>query len=700
MKKLTNLLTFIVLLLILPGCGEKKTQTAATDEPYLWLEEVESEKALNWVRAQNTISDEAFTGQPVYADLKERFLGVVNDRDRIIMPSVSGKHVYNLWQDATYERGLWRRMTLDEFIKGKTEWQTVLDLDKLSAEENRKWVFKGASWLAPDYSRCLLSVSDGGKDEGVIREFDAVKGAFVEGGFSVNESKGSAAWVDTDHIVVATSYGSETMTTSGYPAMVKLWKRGADAAEAETLLEIDRSRMGIFVGGVYSGGMQYTFINSRIGFYENEMYLYTAEGLKKIEVPSDVSFQGMFGDDLLLYLQSDWDVDGTVFTSGSLVSFNMTAFLSGSRVVRPIYKPDERSSFASLLTTKEFIVVSTLDNVQSRLKLFSFNGQEWTGEAVPVPEFGTVALVSSDDESNDFFFSFSNPVTPSTLYYGNGSKITVLKQQKAYFEASGLVVNQYEALSKDGTKVPYFIVHRSAMDYNGANPTFIYAYGGFNSSTRPTYSAVTGIGWLEKGGVYVIANIRGGGEFGPAWHQAALREKRQNAYDDFHAVAEDLIKRKITSPEHIGINGGSNGGLLVGVAFTQRPDLYKAVVVDVPLLDMRRYSKLLAGASWMDEYGDPDKPEDWAFISKYSPYHNLSKKKTYPEVLFVTSTKDDRVHPAHARKMAAKMLDMGHPIYYHETIEGGHGAASTNAQRAEKWAMTYTYLSNKLMSSN
>jgi prolyl oligopeptidase len=344
--------------------------------------------------------------------------------------------------------------------------------------------------------------------------------------------------------------------------------------------------------------------------------------------------------------------------------------------------------------------VATLENVQGRLKLFRFNGREWAVEAVPVPEFGTVALVSSDEESNDFFFSFSNPVTPSTLYYGSGSKIEVLKQQKAYFDASGLVVNQYEALSKDGTKVPYFIVHSSGMDYNGTNPTFIYAYGGFNSSTRPTYSAVTGIGWLEKGGVYVIANIRGGGEFGPAWHQAALREKRQNAYDDFHAVAEDLIKRKITSPEHIGINGGSNGGLLVGVAFTQRPDLYKAVVVDVPLLDMKRYSKLLAGASWMDEYGDPDKPGDWAFISKYSPYHNLSKKKTYPEVLFVTSTKDDRVHPAHARKMAAKMLDMGHPLYYHETIEGGHGAASTNAQRADKWALTYTYLANKLMGSN
>lgn len=689
-----------MLLLILPGCGEKKTKSASADDPYLWLEEVEGERSLEWVRAQNKISDEAFAGQPVYAELKEKFLEVLNDRERLIMPSVTGKHVYNLWQDAANERGLLRRMTLDEFMKGKTEWQTVLDLDRLSAEENRKWVFKGASWLAPGYTRCLMSVSDGGKDEGVIREFDTGTGGFVEGGFSVGESKGSAAWVDNDHIVVATNYGPGTMTTSGYPAMVKLWKRGSDPAEAETLLEIDRSGMGLFVDDVYSGGRQYTFINSRIGFYENEMYLFTAEGLKLIDLPADVQFQGMFGDDLLLYLQSDWDVNGTVFARGSLVSYNMPAFLGSDRVVRAIYVPDERSSFASLLTTKDYIVVATLENVQGRLRLYSFNGQEWTGEAVPVPEFGTVGLVSSNEETNEYFFSFSNPVTPSTLYYGNGSKVSVFRQQKSYFDASGLTVNQFEAVSKDGTKVPYFIVHSTGMEYDGSNPTLIYAYGGFNSSTRPTYSAVTGIGWLEKGGVYVIANIRGGGEFGPAWHQSALREKRQNAYDDFHAVAEDLVKRKITAPDYIGINGGSNGGLLVGVAFTQRPDLYKAVVVEVPLLDMKRYSKLLAGASWMDEYGDPDKPEDWAFISKYSPYHNLSKKKTYPEVLFVTSTKDDRVHPAHARKMAAKMLDMGHPLYYHETIEGGHGAASTNAQRAEKWALTYTYLASKLLSGN
>ncbi len=307
------------------------------------------------------------------------------------------------------------------------------------------------------------------------------------------------------------------------------------------------------------------------------------------------------------------------------------------------------------------------------------------------------SLVSSDDQSDDYFFAFSNPVTPSTLYYGDGEKITAIRKQKDYFDASGLIVEQSEAVSKDGTIIPYFIVHPKDMVYDGKNPTLIYGYGGFNISEQPWYSSVTGIGWLEQGGVYVIANIRGGGEFGPAWHHAALKEKRQNAYDDFFAVAEDVISQKITSPEYMGAFGWSNGGLLAGVALTQRPDLYNAVVIGAPLLDMKRYSHMLAGASWMDEYGDPDKPEDWAFISKYSPYQNLSKKTKYPEPLFITSTRDDRVHPGHARKMAAKMIDMGHPVYYHETIEGGHGAASTNAQEADMWALIYSYLNKKLI---
>jgi prolyl oligopeptidase len=614
----------------------------------------------------------------------------------LIYPDMAGNNVYDLWQDEKNERGLWRRMSKEDYLSGKNDWETVLDLDKLSAEENRKWVFGGATWLGPDNNLCLLHLSDGGKDESVIREFDAAKKSFVDNGFSVGESKGSVGWIDKDNILVATNYGPGTMTTSGYPAIVKLWKRGSDPASAETILKTDTARMGIFVNGINVRGKQYAFITDNKGFYDRESFLYTQDGLRRIEVPSDVESYGMQGDEMLLYLQSDWNIENAMYKSGSLVSFNLPDFLAGKITIRTIYQPGERASFVSLLSARDFIVVSTMENVQGKLKIFRQEDGKWIEEAVPVPEFGTIALVSSDDQSDDYFFSFSNPVTPSTLYHGDGRKITALKKEKDYFDATGLEVNQYEAVSKDGTVIPYFIVHPKDMVFDGKNPTLIYGYGGFDISEQPRYSRTCGIGWLEKGGIYVIANIRGGGEFGPAWHHAALKEKRQNAYDDFFAVAEDIISKKITSPEYLGAYGWSNGGLLAGVALTQRPDLFKAVVIGAPLLDMKRYNKLLAGASWMDEYGDPDKPEDWAYISKYSPYQNLSRKTNYPEPLFITSTKDDRVHPGHARKMAAKMIDMGHPVYFHETIEGGHGAASTNAQEADMDALLYTYLNTKL----
>jgi len=696
MKNICKLAILALSVVLLPGCGGENKKTADTTDPYLWLEDIEGTRALDWVRAQNKISEEAFTKQPLYIQLRDRFLQVFNDRERVIYPDMVGKNIYNLWQDEANERGLWRRMSKEDYLSGKNDWKVILDLDRLSAEDNRKWVFHGASWLGPDNNICLLTISDGGKDESVVREFDAGKAAFVPGGFNVSESKNSTAWIDRDNILVATNYGPGTMTTSGYPTTVKLWKRGADPAGAETIMKTDTTNMGIFVSDTWSGGKQYTFISVARGFYEQDLFLYAPGEPVMIDIPKDVEFHGMHGNEMMLYLQSDWKVDDMTYDAGTLVSFNLDDFIAGKKLVRTIYKPDAKSSFVSLLSARDFIVVSTMENVQSRLRISRDVNGKWAEETVQVPEFGTISVISSDESSDDYFFSFSNPVTPSTLYHGDGKAITPIKKQKDYFNASGLVVEQYEAVSKDGTAVPYFIVHRDGMELNGQNPTLIYGYGGFNISEQATYSSVTGIGWLEQGGVYVIANIRGGGEFGPAWHRAAMKEKRQNAYDDFFAVAEDIVKRNISSPKYMGAFGWSNGGLLAGVTLTQRPDLYNAVVVGAPLLDMKRYSHMLAGASWMDEYGDPDKPEDWAYISKFSPYQNVSKKKKYPEPLFITSTKDDRVHPGHARKMAAKMLDMGHPLYYHETIEGGHGAASTNAQEADMWAIMYTYVNIKL----
>jgi len=696
MKQLTNLTALIMLLLILPGCGDRKSKSAEAADPWLWLEEVDAEKSLDWAREQNRLTDEVLTVRPEFTELRDRFLGVLNDKERIIYPNITGEMSYNLWQDEKNERGLWRRMSKKDYLAGKAVWETVLDLDLLSAEEGKKWVFGGASWLGPENRYCLLWLSDGGKDESYIREFDAVEKKFVEGGFSIPESKGSAAWVERDQILVATNYGPGTMTSSGYPAMAKLWKRGEDPANAVTMHSTDTANMGIFVNGGEVNGKQYVFLSDNIGFYESSTYLLTPEGMKELDIPKDVETRGMFREAMLLYLQSDWTLNGTTYKKGALVSFDLPSFLAGSPVVKTLYEPGERESLGGVMSSRDFIVIATLENVQGRLRIMRPDGESWVTEALPVPEFGTVGLADADDKSNDFFFTFSNPVTPSTLYYGDGKQIRPIRKQKEYFNATGVKVDQYEVTSKDGTKIPYFIVYPAEMALDGSTPTLIYAYGGFNSAVRPGYSSITGTGWIEKGGVYVIANIRGGGEFGPEWHHSALKEKRQNAYDDLFAVAEDLISRKVTSPERMGFYGWSNGGLLAGVVMTQRPDLWNAVVIGAPLLDMKRYNKLLAGASWMDEYGNPDIPGEWEFISKYSPYQNVKEDVKYPEPLFITSTRDDRVHPGHARKMAAKMIDMGHPVLYHETIEGGHGAASTNAQEAEMWALMYTYLNMKL----
>jgi len=686
-----------MLALVLPGCGSGNSGDSANSDPYIWLEEVLDEKALDWARAQNKLSDEALTTLPAYTELRDRFNEVLNDRERIIYPGITGDYSYNLWKDEKNERGLWRRMPKKDYLAGKETWETVLDLDQLSAAEGKKWVFGGASWLGPENRYCLLYLSDGGKDESFIREFDAVEKKFVLGGFSIPESKGSVTWVDRDQILVATGYGAGTMTSSGYPAIAKLWKRGEDPATAVTLHQTDTTNMGVFVSGGEYNGKQYVFLNENVGFYESITYILTPDGLKQLDIPRDAETSGMFREQLLLYLQSDWSLSGNTYKKGTLVSCNLQSFIAGMPEVKTLYEPGERESFAGVMTTLDFIVIATMENVQGKLRIMRPAGEGWVTEAVPVPGFGTVGLAGSDDRSNEYFFTFSNPITPTTLFYGDGKEIKAIRKQKDYFDASNVQIVQNEAISKDGTKIPYFIVHPADMAYDSSNPTLVYAYGGFNSATRPGYSSLTGIGWLEKGGIYVIANIRGGGEFGPEWHHSALREKRQNAYDDLFAVAEDLIRLKISTPERMGFYGWSNGGLLAGVAMTQRPDLWNAVVIGAPLLDMMRYNKLLAGASWMDEYGNPDVPEDWAFISKYSPYQNVKKDVKYPTPLFITSTRDDRVHPGHARKMAAKMIDMGHPLYYHETIEGGHGASSTNSQEAEMRALMYTYLQKQLM---
>lgn len=674
-------------------------QTDEAQDPYLWLEEIESETSLDWVKKQNAVSDKVLTSNPLYIELQQKYIEVFDDKEKIPYAKMEGDYVYNLWQDDIHERGLWRRMLKSDYLTNSDEWETVIDIDELSKKEGKKWVYAGSSFLKPDNKICLVYLSDGGKDEDEIREFDLSTKEFVKNGFIFPESKGGASWIDKDHVLVSRNFGKGTMTTSGYASQIKILKRGAAIDKAETIFETDTTNISVGTFSFNHNKKQHLFIYEGITTFESNLYYLKGNKPHKINFPKDAQLSGIHDDELILFLQSDWDINEKSYKKGSLISISLSENLKGNIIIKTIYEPNEISSFVSTSTSKDFIVVNTMENVQNKLLKFRLEGDKWTPESIDAPEFGSIYLVASSNDSNDYFFIYSNFIKPTTLYHVSGTDIKPLKKLKEYFNTENLVVKQYHATSKDQTKIPYFVVHHKDMKFDGNNPTMIYAYGGFGVSSQPNYNSRVGIGWLEQGGVYVLANIRGGGEFGPEWHQAAMNEKKQNSYDDFYAVSEELIAKKITSPEHLGAFGWSNGGLMAGVVFTQRPDLYNAVVSGAPLLDMKRYSKLLAGASWMGEFGNPDVPEEWEYIKEYSPYHNVSADKKYPEIFFVTSTKDDRVHPGHARKMAAKMMDMGHPLLYHETIEGGHGAASTNAQQAAMWASIYTYFNIKLKST-
>ena len=545
----------------------------------------------------------------------------------------------------------------------------------------------------------MLSLSRGGSDAVVVREFDVVKREFVAGGFQLPEGKNYANWRARDELFVGADFGPRSYTTSGYPRIVKLWKRGTPLSSAKLLFE--GKDTDVMASGHVSEepGFRREFVTRGIDFYSWEYRLLEGRKLKKLDVPLDAQISS-FHDQILVTLRGDWKVSSKkTYPNGSLLAMPWNAFLKGKRDFKFLYSPNPRGSLGSVQATRNYLIVNELDNVRSKMYTLSMKEGKWYRTSLPIPSDGAVGAAPVDEfESDDYFLTVNDFVTPNSLYYGTVGKpkYDLLKQLPSYFNADGLQVTQHEAVSKDGTRVPYFQVAKRDIVLDGSNPTLLSGYGGFEVSSRPSYSAGVGAAWLERGGVYILANIRGGGEFGPQWHQAAVKENRQRAYDDFIAIAEDLIARKVTTTPHLGIIGGSNGGLLMGVMLTQRPDLFGAIVSQAPLLDMHRYHKLLAGASWMGEYGDPDKSDEWAYISKYSPYQNLRKDGKYPRVLFTTSTRDDRVHPGHARKMAAKMLEQGHDFLYYENIEGGHGGAANSAQQAYMNALAYTFLWKEL----
>ena len=665
-------------------------------DPFIWLEDVESPRALQWVEARNAATVAELTQHPAYEPIFERTMQILDSDDRIPYPSILGDRLYNFWQDAENPRGVWRRTSWESYLKGQPEWEAVLDIDALAREEDVPWAYGGATCLAPDYRRCLVRLSRGGADAVEVREFDTHARAFIDGGFRLPEAKQSVAWVDESTLLVATDYGRGTMSSSGYPRIAKLWTRGTPLSSAVTAFEAGPGDMGLFVGSDRTATRHYQVVSHRVDFYSGTLHVLHDGELVKVDVPDDAD-PSFFRDRLMVYLRSPWAIGGRTYAGGTLLSIDYDAFREGSRNFEVVADPGPRETITGVQETQDFVLVSMLNNVRGELRRYTRADDGWSYETVPAPEMGSIGVVATSPESNRYFFTYSGFTQPATLYLaGADGGVLEVQRMPAMFDASGLVAEQYEAVSKDGTRIPYFIVHREDVSLDGTNPTLLYAYGGFEVPMTSGYNAVTGAAWLERGGVYVVANIRGGGEFGPEWHRAALKENRQRAYDDFTAVAEDLIARRVTSPEHLGIMGGSNGGLLVGVAFTQRPDLFNAVVVQVPLLDMRRYNQLLAGASWMAEYGDPDIPEEWEYIRRYSPYHNLRPGIDYPKVLFTTTTRDDRVHPGHARKMAALMESMDLPFYYFENTEGGHGSGVTSEQRARMTALTFAYLWERL----
>jgi prolyl oligopeptidase len=679
------------------------TKDGQTDSDHLWLEDVTGENALEKVKGWNSASAPKMQ-TPTYSAMKAELLEVYNSPEKIPYVSYRAGKVHNFWQDDKNVKGLWRMTTLDEYQSGDPKWETVIDFDALAEREGKNWVYKGNTCLAPDYTKCMVNLSIGGKDAVERREFDIETKTFVDGGFVSAESKGAVTWLGPDHLIIGTNFGEGTMTDSGYPRQVKLWKRGTPLDSAQLLYEGPKEDVGHWGYTLeLADGTEEIVLQKSTGFFQRDYFWLPRkdDGFAdpvKFPIPAKSSLSGEYKGQELLLLQDDW----RGFKSGALVSFDLADFMDDGKIdkVHEVITPTERQSIENFGITKSGVLLSLFENVSGAAVALDFKDGVWTQTKLDFPENGNVSIGATNSKENVAFINTESFLDPDTYWSINmdTQKIDKVRALPAWFDSSSMVSEQHFVKSSDGTEIPYFVVRNKDMKMDGSNPTLLYGYGGFRISLNPSYSATIGRAWLNRGGVYVLANTRGGEEFGPAWHQAGLKEKRQIIYDDFIAVAEDLIDRKITTPAHLGIHGRSNGGLLMGVMFTQRPDLFNAVVIGVPLLDMHRYHKLLAGASWVGEYGDPDAGgAEGEFIRNLSPYHNLREGVDYPEPYIYTSTKDDRVHPAHARKFAQRLEDMGLPFVYYENIDGGHAGAANLEETAHSQALIYSYLASKLM---
>lgn len=675
-----------------------------TEVAPLWLEEVEGDEALSLVKKWNKSTLDKLMQDERFEQYKNDALEIVNTSDKIPYGRYDGRHVYNFWQSAEHVRGIVRRTTLEQYSNNDTQWNTIFDLDKLAQEADKNWVYKGSSCYEDNRDRCLMSLSDGGKDAIELKEWDHSAQKFVENGFYIPESRNRVSWLDQDTLIVGTDWGGDTLTESGYPYVAKLLKRGQSLEQAK---ELFRGKKTDAVAGVYKLKinddidilMAYRFLSNLV----IENYWLKEDGSKELlPIPDKSNIVGVYKGQMLINLKQDWQAKetGLAFTIGSIVSFDIQQWMKSGEITnaKVVYEPNAQSTVAGISITESKVVLTITENVVGHIYVFDYDNT-WVSSKLALPENGAVRVYSANDDSDILFVNHESFISPDTLFKVDARTkgVEIAKSSPTLFDSSDLVVEQVQASSNDGVKVPYFVVRKKDIVYDGSNPTMLYAYGGFQVSSTPSYSGIRGKLWLEQGGVFVLANIRGGGEFGPKWHQAGLKTKRQTVYNDMIAVAESLIEKNITSPRRLGIQGGSNGGLLMGVMYNQRPDLWNAVISQVPLLDMLRYHKLLAGASWMGEYGDPDIPEERAFLEKTSPLHNVKKKEEYPSIFFVTSTKDDRVHPAHARKMAYVLEQYGHRFEYYENIDGGHSAAANLSETAKRSALEYTFLSQTLI---
>lgn len=679
-------------------------QQGAAQDKYLWLEDAHGAKAMDWVKAENARTATVLEADPRFKQDEADALKIAEDPNRLAEPTQHGKEIYNFWQDADHVHGILRKTTLANYLQAKPAWQTVIDFDALAKEEKTSWVSRGVNCLYPGETICLAGLSAGGEDADSDREFDLRTGKFVAEGFVLPRSKMQVAWKDADTLYVARDWGPGTMTKSGYPFVVKEWKRGTPLDSAVEVYRGKESDIDAAAETLHDAqGDELTVFTRGVDFFSHEHKVLTASGSKLLAVPGKSDLGGVFAGRLLVTINEDWTPagQGTTYKQGSLLALKLSDVKADPGALKPeiVFAPTATEFLDGMSTTKDRLLVTTLNHVQGKAYVYAPAASGWTRTALPLPENVTVAIADTSDTSDTFFLGITGFLTPSSLYVGDAAAGTmkVAHSQPAQFDESKDTVEQLEATSKDGTKVPYFVVHPKGMKYDGSNPTILTAYGGFQVSMTPYYSGMTGKLWLEKGGVFVLANIRGGGEFGPAWHEAGLKTHRQRIYDDFAAVGEDLIARKITSTPHLGIVGGSNGGLLMGVEMTQHPDLWGAIVIQVPLLDMLRFEQIEAGASWVGEYGSVSVPEERAFLAGISPYNQLKPGVKYPTPLIFTTTKDDRVGPEHARKFAAKMEEFHEPFFYDEIVEGGHGAGANLKEDARTFAEEYVYFSRELM---